>query len=121
MRGEAPMTAGDGGLYQLLGVAPDASQAEIKCAARPPALPPSEGGADDGRWCPPCRKAYHRLALRLHPDKVGDGDRAAATDKFQYLQRVFAVLSDPAKRAVYDRTGSMADTEDLTDEKFASL
>ena len=104
MRGEAPMTAGDGGLYQLLGVAPDASQAEIKCAARPPR-----------------RKAYHRLALRLHPDKVGDGDRAAATDKFQHLQRVFAVLSDPAKRAVYDRTGSMADTEDLTDEKFASL
>ena len=43
MRGEAPMKAGDGGLYQLLGVAPDASQAEIKCAARPPALPPRRG------------------------------------------------------------------------------
>ena len=33
-----------------------------------------------------------------------------ATEKFQSLQRVFQVLSDPQKRAVYDQTGCLEDS-----------
>jgi DnaJ-class molecular chaperone len=51
------------------------------------------------------RKAYHKLALRLHPDKnPGDED---ANEKFQSLQNVIAILGDPEKRKVYDETGSV--------------
>jgi curved DNA-binding protein CbpA len=51
------------------------------------------------------RKAYHKLALRLHPDKnPGDED---AKEKFQSLQNVIAILGDPEKRKVYDETGSV--------------
>ena len=41
------------------------------------------------------RKAFHRLALALHPDK--NPDDAAAVGKFQTLQRVYGVLSDDEK------------------------
>ena len=41
------------------------------------------------------RKAYHKLALQLHPDKNPDDDSAKA--KFQTLQKVYAILSDAEK------------------------
>ena len=41
------------------------------------------------------RKAYHKLALQLHPDK--NPDDASAKDKFQTLQKVHAILSDADK------------------------
>jgi molecular chaperone DnaJ len=44
------------------------------------------------------RSAYHRRALEVHPD-VSGADSAA----FLELQEAYAVLSDPAQRAVYDR------------------
>jgi DnaJ domain len=40
------------------------------------------------------KKAYRKLALVLHPDKNKADD---AHEKFQQLQRVYAVLSDPKK------------------------
>ncbi|MBW0001295.1 MAG: J domain-containing protein [Verrucomicrobia bacterium] len=43
------------------------------------------------------RSAYHRRALEVHPD-VSGGDSAP----FRELQEAYAVLSDPAQRAVYD-------------------
>ena len=65
------------------------------------------------------RKAYHRLALRTHPDKnPGDSEAPA---RFQHLKRVYAVLSDPARRAAYDKTGSLEDAEDLAGEAFENL
>lgn len=72
-------------LYQMLGLEKTASQAEIK-------------------------KAYYKLALQWHPDR---NPAPEATAKFQALQRVYDVLSDPQKRQVYDRTGSLQDCEDL--------
>lgn len=63
------------------------------------------------------KKAYHKLALRLHPDKNPSEN---AAEQFQTLQKVYSVLSDSEKRKVYDETGCVDDTE-LTGEKFNNL
>lgn len=66
--------------YEVLGVAREASQDEIK-------------------------KAYRKLALKWHPDRhAGDGaEEAEAT--FKRISEAYEVLSDPDKRAKYDRFG----------------
>lgn len=71
-------------LYEILGVDKAASQQEIK-------------------------KAYYKLALRLHPDK-NPGDEEAK-EKFQQLQKVISILGDEEKRAVYDQTGCVDDAD----------
>lgn len=63
--------------YELLGVDPDASPADLK-------------------------RAYRRRAREYHPD-VNDDDRAG--DQFKTVRRVYDVLSDPNERAAYDRLG----------------
>lgn len=45
------------------------------------------------------RRAWRRLVLRWHPDRAGPG----ATATFQTISAAYAVLSDPAARAAYDR------------------
>lgn len=82
-------------MEQVLGVGKDASADEI-------------------------RAAYRRRALQLHPDR-NRGEEEAAKERFQQLQKVYAVLSDPEKRKVYDRTGSLDDAEELAGEKFDQL
>ena len=47
------------------------------------------------------RKAYRKMSLRYHPDKVGDNTEAA--DKFQLLQVALALLTDPDTRRTYDQ------------------
>lgn len=81
-------------LYEVLGVGKKATPGEIK-------------------------KAYHRLALQLHPDK-NPGDQTAHS-RFQTLQRVFAVLGDPLRRRRYDQTGSLDDSEQMSGQDFDSL
>jgi len=49
------------------------------------------------------KRAYYKLALRLHPDK-NPGDEEAK-EKFQQLQKVISILGDAEKRALYDETG----------------
>lgn len=71
-------------LYEVLGVERTASSQEIK-------------------------KAYHKLALRLHPDK-NPGDEQAK-EKFQQLQKVISILGDEEKRALYDQTGCVDDAD----------
>lgn len=66
--------------YSVLGVARDASEAEIK-------------------------KAYRRLALKWHPDRHKDDSRAEAESRFKQLSEAYEVLSDAEKRAKYDRFG----------------
>ncbi|OMO67437.1 hypothetical protein COLO4_30158 [Corchorus olitorius] len=55
------------------------------------------------------KKAYYKLALRLHPDK-NPGDEEAK-EKFQQLQKVISILGDEEKRAVYDQTGCVDDAD----------
>lgn len=50
------------------------------------------------------KKAYRKLAQKYHPDK-NQGDNLAE-EKFKDIQEAYQVLSDPDKRAKYDRLGS---------------
>ncbi|TQD78891.1 hypothetical protein C1H46_035549 [Malus baccata] len=77
-----PTSTNEKSLYEVLGVERSATQQEIK-------------------------KAYHKLALRLHPDK-NPGDEEAK-EKFQQLQKVISILGDEEKRALYDETGCLDD------------
>lgn len=65
--------------YDILGVARSASADEIK-------------------------KAYRRLAKQHHPDR--NPGNAAAEKRFKEVQAAYEVLSDPDKRAQYDRFGA---------------
>ncbi|CAL5423390.1 unnamed protein product [Camellia sinensis] len=64
------------------------------------------------------KKAYYKLALRLHPDK-NPGDEEAK-EKFQQLQKVISILGDEEKRALYDQTGCVDDA-DLAGEVVNNL
>lgn len=70
------MSADPRGYYRALGVATSATSQEI-------------------------RHAYRMLAKAMHPD-VNQGRDTTA--EFQFVNEAYAVLSDPAQRAAYDRT-----------------
>ncbi|KAL2100036.1 hypothetical protein ACEWY4_004430 [Coilia grayii] len=46
------------------------------------------------------RRAYHKLALRYHPDKNPEED---TEEKFKEIAEAYDILTDPQKRNVYDR------------------
>jgi len=51
------------------------------------------------------KKAYRKLALQFHPDRVPSEKKKEAGDKFKEISEAYAVLSDPAKRKQYDQYG----------------
>jgi DnaJ-class molecular chaperone len=63
--------------YQTLGLSRDATSKEIK-------------------------KAYRKMSLQYHPDK---NKEAGAAEKFAEISRAYEVLSDDAKKPIYDRYG----------------
>jgi len=64
--------------YEVLGIARDCSEGELK-------------------------KAYRQLALECHPDR--NPDDPAAEERFKEISEAYSVLSDPEKRSRYDRFG----------------
>ena len=50
------------------------------------------------------KKAFRQLAMQYHPDR-NQGDKQAE-DRFKEAQEAYAVLSDPERRAHYDRFGT---------------
>jgi len=63
------------------------------------------------------RKAYFKLALNRHPDKVSELEKEAAHAEFQGISLAYAVLSDDARRKRYDDTGSLSESNDDFDWK----
>lgn len=49
------------------------------------------------------KRAFRKLAQKYHPDAGGD------EDKFKEINEAYAVLSDPEKKAQYDRFGTVGD------------
>jgi hypothetical protein len=49
------------------------------------------------------QKAYRALALRSHPDRAEPSQRRQAEERMKLINEAFEVLSDPKKRAAYDR------------------
>lgn len=64
--------------YEILGVAKDADESAIK-------------------------KAYRKTAMKYHPDR--NPDDKSAESKFKEAAEAYEILSDPQKRARYDRFG----------------
>jgi len=52
------------------------------------------------------KRAYRRTAMRYHPDR--NPDDPEAEERFKEASEAYAVLSDPQKRARYDRMGHAA-------------
>lgn len=51
------------------------------------------------------RKAYYKLSLKVHPDRAPANELELYTRKFQALGKIYEVLSDDDRRAVYDEDG----------------
>ncbi len=66
--------------YQILGVAKNASESDLKAA-------------------------YKKMAREHHPDMVADSDKKAAEERFKEINEAYQVLSDPQKRQMYDQFG----------------
>lgn len=69
--------------YEILGIPKDATQDDIK-------------------------KAYRKMAKKWHPDLHPD-DRVESEKQFKEVTEAYEVLSDPQKRAMYDRYGYVGD------------
>ncbi|XP_035028799.1 dnaJ homolog subfamily C member 9 [Hippoglossus stenolepis] len=73
-------------LYEVLGSDKQASEAEI-------------------------RRSYYKVSLQVHPDRAPEDPQA--TEKFQVLGKLYAVLSDKEQRAVYDEQGLVDEESDV--------
>ncbi|CAH1974015.1 unnamed protein product [Acanthoscelides obtectus] len=80
---------GSSDFYEVLGVESSASEKEIK-------------------------KAYHKLSLQVHPDRVDEDQKEVATEKFKVLGKIHAILQNKEQRRVYDDAGEFDEEMDST-------
>lgn len=71
--------------YEVLGLAIDATEGDVK-------------------------KAYRKAALKNHPDKVPAERKEEANSAFQKIAFAYAILSNPGRRKLYDETGSVEES-----------
>lgn len=82
-------------LYEILGVAKNATKEEIK-------------------------KAYKKLAMQFHPDK--NPNNKEAEEKFKEISQAAEILLDDTKRSNYDRFGTMGSNQQFNpDDMFDDL
>ena len=80
--------------YDVLGVARDADDAALK-------------------------RAYRNLARTYHPDR-NPGDKKSE-ERFKEISEAYGILSDPDKRAQYDRFGTVAGAGGVGDAGFGTI
>ncbi|KAG8238993.1 hypothetical protein J437_LFUL005050 [Ladona fulva] len=73
-------------IYAILGVPKDATESQI-------------------------RKAYHKLSLKVHPDRVDESSKEECTEKFKIVGKIHSILGDKDKRALYDETGDVGEDD----------
>jgi len=66
--------------YEKLGVSTDANERQIK-------------------------KAFRKLALKYHPDKVKEAEKEKSEEKFKELAHCYEILADDEQRRLYDASG----------------
>ncbi|KAB0798628.1 hypothetical protein PPYR_09621 [Photinus pyralis] len=57
------------------------------------------------------KKAYYKLSLLYHPDRVEETNKELSTEKFKLLSNIHSILQDEDKRKVYDEGGSVDDDD----------
>lgn len=62
------------------------------------------------------KTAYRKAALKHHPDKAADSEKATAHTKFQEIAFAYAILSDERRRRRYDTTGRTEESLDEDDD-----
>ena len=77
--------------YEILGIKKDAVLADVK-------------------------KAYRQLAMRFHPDRVQESEKAHAEEKFKEISEAYGVLSDTQKRQTYDQHGHSGIDQNYTSD-----
>lgn len=58
------------------------------------------------------KKAYYKLSLLVHPDRVTEAEKEIATEKFKILTKLHTTLTDKDKKALYDEQGIIDDDGD---------
>lgn len=74
-------------------------------------------GVNKGCTAADIKKGYHKVALKVHPDRATERNKDAANRKFQILGKAYSILSDQDKKALYDECGEVEEENDTLPER----